>query len=104
MRPDNGGKNHAGFFIMYQAHLIISGRVQGVFYRASCQEVAESYGLKGYVKNLPTGQVEVLVQGEKEKIEKLIEWCKKGPSDARVSDVNVEWGDISADFDGFVII
>ena len=77
---------------MHQAHLIISGRVQGVFYRASCQEVAQMYALKGWVKNMPTGQVEVLVQGEKEKIEKLIDWCKKGPSDAKVSDVKVEGG------------
>ena len=58
---------------MHQANLIISGRVQGVFYRATCQEVAQSLGLKGWVKNLATGQVEILVQGEKDKIENLIE-------------------------------
>ena len=86
---------------MYQAHLIISARVQGVFYRASCQEVAESYSLKGYVKNLPTGQVEVLAQGEKEKIEKLIEWCKKGPPGARVSDVRIEWEEVKEIFNTF---
>ena len=76
---------------MFQAHLIISGKVQEVFYRASCQEAAQGLALTGWVKNLPTGQVEVLAQGEKEKIEKLIMWCKNGPPGARVSDVKVEW-------------
>ena len=76
---------------MHQAHIIISGKVQGVFYRASCQDVAIGYDLKGRVKNLPTGEVEVLAQGEKEKIEKLIEWCKKGPPSAKVNQVKVEW-------------
>ncbi len=74
-----------------QVHLIISGKVQGVFYRASCQETAIQYGLKGWVKNLPNGDVEVLVQGEKEKIESLIDWCKKGPPHAKVNNVKVEW-------------
>lgn len=88
---------------MHQTHLIISGRVQGVFYRASCQEVAQSYGLKGYVKNLPTGQVEVLAQGEKEKIEKLIIWCKKGPPGASVNNVSVEWEEVKGNFNGFEV-
>lgn len=88
---------------MYQAHLIISGRVQGIFYRASCQEVAESYSLKGYVKNLPTGQVEVVAQGEKEKIEKLIEWCRKGPPGAGVSEVSIKWQEVKEEFRGFEV-
>ena len=88
---------------MYQAHLIISGRVQGVFYRASCKEEAELYGLKGWVKNLPTGEVEVLAQGEKEKIEKLIEWCKKGPPHADVINVDVMWENVSKIFPRFEV-
>lgn len=76
---------------MYQAHLKISGRVQGVFYRASCQDVAIKYSLKGYAKNLLGGDVEVVAQGEKDKIERLIEWCKKGPPGARVTNVKVDW-------------
>ena len=79
---------------MFQVHLIISGKVQGVFYRASCQEVAQVLGLTGWVKNLQDGNVEVLAQGEKEKIEKLIEWCKKGPSGAKVSGVEIKWGNV----------
>ena len=89
---------------MHQIRLLISGKVQGVFYRASCEEVALKYGLKGWVKNLSTGQVEVLVQGEKEKVEKFIEWCKKGPSHASVSSVEVKWGEILQQFTSFEII
>ena len=88
---------------MYQAQLIISGKVQGVFYRASCQEVAQGLGLAGWARNLSTGQVEVLVQGEKEKIEKLIEWCKKGPPEARVNEVKTEWQDLSGKISNFTI-
>lgn len=88
---------------MYQAHLIISGHVQGVFYRASCQDVAIKYGLTGWARNLPTGEVEVLVQGDKDKIEKLIAWCKKGPPGARVSEVRVEWENIKEKFSGFEV-
>ena len=86
---------------MYQACLIISGNVQGVFYRASCQDIAVKYGLNGWVRNLPSGEVEVLVQGEKEKIEKLIEWCKKGPPNARVEEVKVKWEEVADMFNGF---
>lgn len=89
---------------MFQAHIIISGKVQGVFYRASCQEVAQRLGLKGWAKNLSTGQVEVLAQGEKEKIEKLIEWCRKGPPSAVVNNVQIKWENISEEFDSFEIM
>ena len=89
---------------MHQAHLIVSGKVQGVFYRASCQEIAVKYGLKGWVKNISTGQVEVLAQGEKEKIEKLIEWCKKGPPNAKVSEVKIEWKNLTNTYKSFEVI
>ena len=88
---------------MYQAQLIISGKVQGVFYRTSCQEVAQGLGLAGWARNLSTGQVEVLAQGEKEKIEKLIEWCKKGPPGARVNEVRTEWQDLSGKISNFTV-
>lgn len=89
---------------MYQAHLFIIGKVQGVFYRASCQEVAQRLGLMGSVKNLLDGQVEVLAQGKKEEIEKLIEWCKKGPPQAQVNTVNVKWENTQEMFDDFQIL
>ena len=98
-----GLENTSAFLIMPCVHLIILGKVQGVFYRASCQEVAQRLGLTGWVRNLSAGEVEVLVQGEKEKIEKLIEWCKKGPAGAMVSDVKVEWKKQMEDLSEFII-
>ena len=89
---------------MHQVYLIILGKVQGVFYRASCLEVAQKLGLTGWVKNLADGSVEVLAQGEKEKIEKLIEWCKKGPDGAKVDEVKTEWKSIKKNFSDFSII
>ena len=86
---------------MFQAHLIISGKVQGVFYRALCQETAQELALTGWVKNLLTGEVEVLAQGEK--IEKLIEWCKKGPPSSRVNYVDIKWEKYAESFNNFDI-
>jgi len=74
-----------------RAHLHISGRVQGVFFRATTRDTAIELGLTGWVKNLPDGRVEAVFEGDKERIEEAIEWCRKGPSYAQVSDVKVRW-------------
>lgn len=67
--------------------VIISGRVQGVFYRASTQQAADRLNIKGWVKNLPNGCVEALFEADDEAIIKMVEWCRKGPAAAVVSDV-----------------
>jgi acylphosphatase len=70
------------------AHLFVSGRVQGVGFRASTQEEAKKIGgLVGWVKNLSDGRVEAVIQGPREKVEKLVQWCRKGPSTADVTKV-----------------
>ncbi len=89
---------------MYQAHLIISGRVQGVCYRVSCRDFAGGQGLKGWVRNLDNGCVEALAQGQKDKIEKFIEWCKIGPPSAKVEEVKITWEEASGQFNGFSVI
>ncbi|MHC4605733.1 MAG: acylphosphatase [Planctomycetota bacterium] len=76
-----------------RAHLLISGRVQGVWYRASCREAAEMIGVAGWVRNLMDGRVEAVAEGEKGKIEEFIRWCRKGPPGSRVADVEVAWED-----------
>lgn len=86
-----------------RAHIFVSGIVQGVFFRANTQEQAERRGLKGFVKNLPDGRVEIAAEGDKDKIEDLIKWCHKGPPSARVEDVNVEWQIYKGDFKSFRI-
>jgi len=65
-------------------HAYISGRVQGVFYRASTYEKARELGLEGWVRNLPDGRVELFCQGPSEQVDRLLEWCKVGPPAARV--------------------
>jgi acylphosphatase len=76
---------------MVAATLLISGRVQGVWYRGSAQNAAQALGLTGWVRNLPTGQVEAFTEGPREKIESLIAWCRRGPQLAEVESVEVTW-------------
>lgn len=70
--------------------LKITGKVQGVFFRAETRNAAMGFGLTGYVKNMPDGSVLALVQGDKKNIESMIDWCHKGPPLSRVDGVTVE--------------
>jgi acylphosphatase len=74
---------------MQTVHLVIKGKVQGVFFRASTKDKANELGIKGWVKNMPDGNVEVLAAGNKDQLENFIEWCRRGPTQAVVSDVVV---------------
>ena len=71
-------------------HCFVSGKVQGVWYRASTKTEAEKLGIKGWARNLDDGRVEVLACGDKEKVMQLLEWLKHGPRLARVTEVTVE--------------
>ncbi len=86
-----------------RAHLIIKGRVQGVFYRAFTREVAVSLGLKGWVRNLSDGNVEAVFEGSKADIESAVVQCYKGPSASSVSDIKVSWEEYRGEFDSFMI-
>ncbi len=68
----------------------VKGKVQGVFYRASTVDAAKSLGLKGFVRNEPDGSVYIEVEGPKDQVDQLIEWSKRGPSNARVESVTVD--------------
>ncbi len=70
--------------------VIITGRVQGVFFRARTKQEADRTGIKGWVRNLPDGSVEALFEGDPEKVFQIIDWCKKGPPLSRVDQVQVE--------------
>jgi acylphosphatase len=76
-----------------RAHLLVSGKVQGVFYRAKTKETARRLGINGWVRNLPDGQVEAVFEGPKEAIAALIDWCHEGPAAAEVTQVAVEYGE-----------
>jgi len=71
-------------------HCIISGRVQGVFYRASTQKQAKILGVSGWVRNLPDGNVETMAFGTTEKLEQFKDWLWQGPSRAKVENVEVK--------------
>jgi acylphosphatase len=86
-----------------RAHLVVSGRVQGVFFRAETRDRAAALGLTGWVKNRPDQSVEAVAEGSREKIEKLIDWCRQGPPRAEVSNVIVTWEEYTGEFDGFKI-
>jgi len=88
---------------LIRAHLLIKGRVQGVFYRAFTRDIATQLDLRGWVRNLPDGAVEALLEGYRDEIEKAIEHCSSGPPGARVDGIDVNWEDYRGDLEGFQI-
>ena len=70
-------------------HMIVQGRVQGVFFRASTQKVAQGLGLAGWVKNCHDGSVEIHAEGEPGKLDEFVEWCRQGPELASVSNIDL---------------
>ncbi|HAW49878.1 TPA: acylphosphatase [bacterium] len=84
-------------------HILVSGLVQGVFFRANTKDVARSLGLVGWVRNLKNGKVEVYAEGKEEDIKRLVEWCRRGPRGARVSDIKVEYGNTQDGLDRFEV-
>lgn len=73
-----------------RAHVHIYGRVQGVYYRQTAFQKAVELGLKGWVRNLTDGAVEAVFEGDEAAVNQMLEWCKEGPSMARVSHVEIE--------------
>ncbi len=79
----------------------VHGRVHGVFFRASVQRRAEGLKLSGYVRNLPDGTVEVRAEGEREQLERLIDYLRVGSRPARVDNVVTSWAEHTGNFSGF---
>jgi acylphosphatase len=76
---------------MTRARVRIRGRVQGVFFRAEAQARAESLGVAGWIRNAGDGSVEAVFEGDEARVRSMVEWCRRGPSGARVDDVEVEY-------------
>jgi acylphosphatase len=87
-----------------RVHLIISGQVQGVWYRASTKEKAEELGLFGWVKNTTHGKVEAVFEGEEPMVNEMISWCRKGPPLALVTDVKVTYQQFGGEFTRFDVL
>jgi acylphosphatase len=76
-----------------RAHVVVTGRVQGVFFRAEARDRATSLGLGGWVRNNRDGSVEAVFEGDEERIESIVDWCRRGPAHADVENVQVAWED-----------
>jgi acylphosphatase len=86
-----------------RAHVYVSGRVQGVFFRANTRKQAQRRGLTGWVRNLTDGRVEAIFEGPEEDVREIVQRCHDGSPSARVDDVAVTWSEPTAEFDGFEV-
>ncbi|HEX9399957.1 MAG TPA: acylphosphatase [Anaeromyxobacter sp.] len=85
-----------------RVHLVVSGVVQGVSFRAYAVDEARRLGLAGWVRNLPDGRVEAEAEGPRAAVEALVAWCRSGPPAANVDDVEVTWAPFRGDLGPFV--
>ena len=86
-----------------RAHIYITGRVQGVFFRSEIRREARKHNVTGWVRNLPDGRVEAVFEGEEEDVERLVEFCRVGPIGGRVDKTKVSLQDYTGEFTGFQI-
>lgn len=89
--------------MLKQIHLRIIGQVQGVSFRASAKREADRLKIAGWARNNEDDSVEVIAQGEEEKLRQFIIWCWEGPPSARVDDVEVEWQESEEKLKDFVV-
>jgi len=87
-----------------RVHLYVTGRVQGVFFRAETADVANRLGLSGWVRNLSDGRVEALFEGEKDDVEEAVDFCRRGPPGAQVQDLDVKWEDWKGEHPDFRVV
>jgi len=86
-----------------RAHILVLGRVQGVFFRENTQRKAKKLGVNGWIKNLSDGKVEAVFEGDKKSVGKIISWAKRGPILARVEGIDIEWQEYIEEFTEFEI-
>jgi acylphosphatase len=84
-----------------RAHIFVSGRVQGVFFRQKTRQRAQNFGVKGWVRNLPDGRVEAVFEGEEDAVAMLVDWCRHGPSYAKVENIDVDFEPFVGEFGDF---
>ena len=86
-----------------RAHILVSGRVQGVFFRSETKREADKLGVKGWVRNLYDSRVEAVLEGEEDMLNKVIGFCREGSHHSRVKDVDVKWESYKGEFQDFRI-
>ena len=87
-----------------KAHVLVSGRVQGVFFRAETARAAVANHVTGWIRNLSNGQVEAVFEGEKSDVEIVVDFCRRGPSGAHVDAAEVTWKNWNGEFSDFRIV
>lgn len=90
--------------IKTRAHIYVSGIVQGVLFRSYTAMVAYKVNVRGWIRNLRDGRVEAIFEGEKEHVDELLKYCRRGPPGAAVDKVEVRWEDYEGEFQNFTII
>lgn len=87
-----------------RARVLITGLVQGVNFRYFTRRTAEQHNIKGWVRNLPGGEVEGLFEGRESDLRQLIDWCKEGPAAAQVETVAIDWEEATGEFSTFEVL
>ncbi len=90
--------------VQQRAHLYVSGRVQGVFFRQAFKVVARKNNVFGWVRNLQDGRVEAVLEGDDNSLSHVIEWCHAGPANARVDDVSIRDEDYTGEYAKFEVL
>lgn len=86
-----------------RAHVFVSGKVQGVYFRQNTLQAANSRGIFGWVRNLPDGRVEAIFEGDEVAVRKIVEWCRTGPPAARVDSLDATSEKYTGEFSSFSI-
>lgn len=86
-----------------RAHVFVTGKVQGVYFRQNTMQAAEKHNTTGWVRNLDDGRVEAVIEGEEENVKKVVEWCHRGPSASKVDAVEVRYESYTGEFSDFTI-
>ena len=84
-------------------HILVTGKVQGVFFRQATRVAAIKYNVTGWVKNLDDGRVEILIEGEDKSVDSVMAWCNYGPANSRVDNIEVTNEDYSGNFESFEV-
>ena len=98
------GRNRSNHNKQIRAHLVISGKVQGVYFRHNTQLVASRHNVMGWVRNLEDGRLEVVLEGGEVEVRDVIEWCRIGPSGAKVEDISMQYEDYMGEFKDFKVV
>lgn len=86
-----------------RAHVFVTGKVQGVYFRQNTQITAREHGVAGWVRNLPDGRVEAVIEGDEASVKKVVEWCRRGPPSARVDNIEIKNEKYTGEFSSFEI-